>query len=112
MKYNIPQDRLNSIIKKFILKSYSEIHDVMFKNKKVFLASNKDQKTITENVIIIIIDNSKNEMDKWELKDLVNEIIGNVENMFELNHLSYGSGWSFKVHQLAIVNLDSQIIEL
>jgi hypothetical protein len=112
MKYTIPQDRLNSLIKNFILKSFSEIHNVMFKTKKVFLASNEDQKTITENVIIIIIDNSKNEMNKWELKDLVNKIISNVENMFELNHLSYGSGWSFEIRQLAIVNLDSHIIKL
>ena len=112
MKYNIPQDRLNSIIKKFILKSYSEIHDVMFKTRKVVLGSTTGQPTITQNVIMIIINNSKNEMNKSELKYLGNEIIKSVESMFELNHSSYGSDWSFEIHQLAIVNPDSHIIKL
>jgi len=109
MNYVIADDKLKSVIKKFILETYPYVYDVKFDSYGVKLASTPGTPSITETVIMPIINNSENNIGGVEIKSLSKEIVNTVDGMFGLKINDYGSGWKIVCVQLAIVGIDTTI---
>lgn len=109
MKYIITESKINGLIERYILKKYSKVKDVTFKNKKVMLGS--DRKIIDSTTIVVTLDNSDNKMTQIELSDLRKEIINDVDQVFGLDWQEYGSPWGFMFRQLALVNITATLVD-
>ena len=107
MKYIITESKLEGSIKKFVLQEYPDVSDVFFTTKKVALGSSVDRPVINETIINVIINNSKNQLKRDYTYNLESDIIDSVNTVFNLKYDEYGSGWDFKIYQLAITHLDS-----
>jgi hypothetical protein len=96
MNYQLP------IIEKFIIKHFPDIMDVYFTEKRVYLGSSYDlpeeERTITQTVINIVINNLKNNLQYSEKRQLSHNIIDKLEGGFGINYRLYGSKWDIAFH--------------
>jgi hypothetical protein len=105
MKYLLTESRTNDIIKRFILKSFPEVSDVFFTNKKITLGATTGHPVVVRTIINVVINNSNNELSAETLMSLKRQIVGTVDKMFSLKHEFYGSEWDFQFFQHAICQL-------
>ena len=110
MKYIITESKFDGLIERYILKKYSKVKDVTFKNKKVMLGS-RGFEIIDSTIIVVTLDNSDNKMTQIQLSDLRKEIINDVDRVFGLDWQKYGSPWGFMFRQLALVNITATLVD-
>lgn len=102
MKYLITENKMESIIKNYILKNYDVI-DVDFIEGKVHLGSGPNEKgetNVTQKVIIIYINNIKNQKTYGELHEIKSSLWKNLKGFFSLDFNKYGSAWGIRFYQV------------
>ena len=109
MKYLLTESKINDLIKRFALKSFPEVSDVFFTTKSIMLGSTKGRPVIEQTIINVVINNSNNEITKQQLSKLEQSIVNSINEMFSLEHSNYGSGWDFRIYQLAVCQIDTTL---
>ena len=112
MKYIIKESKLDSLIEKFIYQKFSIVKKVYFTEQPKVLGSTLGQPIVNERRINIILDNSENTLNKTELFEIESLIKKNLDSMFNLNLVEYGSLWSVSVRQLAVVGISQDLLKL
>ena len=105
MKYLITENRVNETIKKYIMTMYPIVYDVKFNIVKKVLGSNEGMPVVEETVIVVIFNDSNNDLNINVLYSTREEIINLVDTTFNLKHKLYGSNWDFKFFKLSVVQL-------
>ena len=104
MKIIITENRFNETIKSYILKNYPLVKDVYFTTKTKWLGSSPElsdeERIVTENVVNIIIDNYTNSFSRSQISTIKREIWTDVDDMFSLETMEYGSKWDFQFYIL------------
>jgi hypothetical protein len=109
MKYIITESKLNNFIERFIRESFPIVYDVSFREKKVALGSTEGVPTMVQTEINIILNNSENKLNHYELLEMSRGIRDKVSLAFNLDYTKYGSKWDFHVSQIANVPLNATI---
>jgi len=112
MKYLITENRVNETIKKYIMTMYPIVYDVKFKIVKKVLGSTKGMPVVEETVIVVIFNNSNNDLKPDLLYSTRIEIINSVDTTFNLEHNLYGSNWDFNFFKLAVVPLGTNLAKI
>jgi hypothetical protein len=112
MKYIITENKINNAIEKYIKEMFPMVNDVYFTKVNKTLASSEGTPTVEETVINIIIENSKNKLNYHELNELGRIIVKSVDGFFNLKYDEYGSNWDFAIMQLAVVNINTGLMNL
>jgi hypothetical protein len=102
MKYIITENRMENMIKEFILKTY-DVYGVEFSTKRVHLGSGPNEKgetMVEQKVIEIYIENFKNQKRFGEMKSIKTSLWDVLRDLFGIDLNSYGTEWSLKVYQL------------
>lgn len=103
MKIIITESKLETMIKNYLLDDDSDIIDVEFATKLVHLGSGPNEKgesTLYQKVIMVTIDNVKNDKANWQLLALRKKIGETIGPLFGIDYKSYGSEWDLKFYQL------------
>ena len=96
-------DKMENMVKDYILSNYDNIADVEFGVKRVILGSGPNEKGKTEvnqKVIMVTLDNLKNKKIKSELHEITREIAYTLERLFGVDFRTYGSEWDLKFYQI------------
>jgi len=102
MKYIITENRIESMIKEYILKNYDAM-DVDFKTKRVHLGSGPNEKgetKIVRKVVEVYINNVKSEKKYNELKEIKSSLWSVLEDLFGIDLTSYGNEWELVVYSV------------
>lgn len=102
MKYIITESKMNNMIKDYILK-YHDVMDVDFETKRVHLGSGPNEKgetSVEQKVIVVYINNIKNDKNYGELKSIKSDIYSSLEGLFGIDFSAYGSEWDLNVYQV------------
>ena len=105
MKYLITENRVNETIKKYIMTMYPIVYDVKFNFVKKVLGSSEGMPVVEETLIVVIFNDSNNDLNTDLLYSTREEIINLVDTTFNLEHRLYGSNWDFKFFKLSVVQL-------
>lgn len=103
MKYIITESKMENMIKKYILNNLNNVVDVEFGTKRVYLGSGPNDKgysTVDQKVIMITIDNVKDNKRPFELREESRKIASIIEGLFGIDFKSYGSEWALKFYQI------------
>lgn len=102
MKYIITENKMESLIKEYILKSY-DVMDVEITTKKIYLGSGPNKKgetSLTQKVINVYIENIRGKKGFMELSEISSSLWEVLDSLFSLDLGEYGSEWSLKVYQV------------
>jgi hypothetical protein len=102
MKYIITENRMELMIKEYILNNY-DVMDVEYTTKKVHLASGPNEKgetMVTQKVINVYIENFKHQKSRSEIKDIKSKLWNTLNGLFGLDLEKYGNEWDLTVYQL------------
>jgi len=102
MKYLITENRLESMIKEYILENY-DVMNVEYTTTNSYLASGPNEKgktNITVKVINVYIDNIKHNKTYYDMKQIKSSIWDIMEGLFGIDLYGYGSEWGLKVYQV------------
>ena len=105
MNYKLP------IIEKYIQKNYSKYVNVVdFKTTSVYLGSSynlpENQRTITQDVILITLNNISGELTLSNLNSVRLKIFRDINETFGLNLEGYGSKYELKFNVLTTMSWD------
>jgi hypothetical protein len=102
MKYIITENRMESMIKEYILKNY-DVMDVEYSTVNVYLGSGpneKGEKNITQKVINVYIENFKHQKKRSDMKEIKSSLWNVLNSLFGIDLGVYGSEWSLVVYQV------------
>lgn len=102
MKYIITENKIENLVKEYILKNYDAI-DVEFKTKGVWLGSGPNKKgdqSVEQKVVVVYINNIKGEKGRGELKEIKKSIWNTLINLFGMDFEEYGGDWDLTVYQV------------
>lgn len=102
MKYVITENRMEGIIKDYLLKN-PDIIDVDFETIRVYLVSKPNEKgenSMEQRQIIVYLDNIRNTKGYRALKEIRDTIKSSLEGLFNLEFDKYGSEWRLVVYQV------------
>jgi hypothetical protein len=102
MKYLITENRLESMIKEYILENY-DVMNVEYTTDNVYLASGPNEKgetQYTRKIINVYIDNIKHQKKSSDIKNIKSSIWDIMEGLFGIDLFGYGSEWGLKVYQV------------
>jgi hypothetical protein len=102
MKYLITENRMESMIKDYILKNY-DVLDVEYTTSMSYLASGPNEKgetNVTVKVINVYIENFKHLKRRSDMKDIKSSIWNVLNGLFGIDLGMYGTEWGLKVYQV------------
>ena len=102
MKYLITENKMESMIKEYILKNY-DVLDVEYTASKSYLASGPNEKgetNVTVKVINVYIENFKHQKRRSDMKDIKSSIWNALDGLFGIDLGMYGTEWELKVYQV------------
>ena len=102
MKYLITENRLESMIKEYILENY-DVMNVEYTTTNSYLASGPNEKgetNITVKVVNVYIDNIKHKKNYSEMREIKSNIWNTLNGLFGLDFDKYGSEWDLMVYQV------------
>jgi len=102
MKYIITENKMESMIKEYILKNY-DVLDVEYTESNAYLASgpNKNgETTIKVKVINVYIENFKHQKRLSDIQKIKYSLWETLEGIFGINLSEYGTKWDLNVYQL------------
>lgn len=94
---------MDNIIKSYLIDNYDNVVDVEFGTKYVHLGSGpneKGQTKVAQKVIMVTLDNVKQNKTRDELRMKTREIARILQNYFGIDFTSYGSDWDLKFYQI------------
>jgi hypothetical protein len=104
-------NKILPVIEQVILRSFPDVMDVEFKEKKTYLGSSselpEEERTIIVIEIIVTFNNLKGEHSWGYLWEKRKEVIDKVESYFNINHRLYGSKWDFDFNEAKKISLRS-----
>ena len=102
MKYLITENRLESMIKEYILENYN-VMNVEYSTRNVNLGSGPNEKgetSISQKIINVYIDNIKHKKNYSEMREIKSSIWNTLNGLFGLDFDKYGSAWDLMVYQV------------
>jgi len=102
MKYLITENRMESMIKDYILKNY-DVLDVEYTTIKSYLGSGPNEKgeiNVTVKVINVYIENFKHQKRHSEILEIKSSIWNVLNGLFGIDLGMYGTEWALKVYQV------------
>lgn len=102
MKYLITENKMESIIKDYILNNY-DVMDVEYTESRVHLGSgpnDKGQTDVTQKVINVYIENFKHKKRYGDLKQIKSSLWNTLGSLFGIDLTKYGSEWDLRVYQV------------
>ena len=108
MKILLTENRMEELIKNQIMKRVPNVVNVLFKDSKVFLAS--DKKTITRTDVIVIADprnvlgGETYEYNGYLLNQIKDEVISILNDTFGLDIYAYGSEWGLSIKVVTLIS--------
>ena len=102
MKYIITENKVETLIKDYILNNY-DVMDVEYTTQNVYLASGPNERgqiNITTKVINVYVDNIKHKKRLHEIQEIKSSIWSVLEGLFNIDISQYGSEWNLKVYQV------------
>ena len=102
MKYLITENRMETMIKEYILRNY-DVLDVEYTTSKSYLASGPNEKgetSVNVKVINVYIENFKHKKRYGDLKEIKSSLWNILGSLFGIDLNGYGSEWDLKVYQV------------
>ena len=102
MKYIITENKMESMIKEYILKNY-DVMDVEYTTKRVYLGGGPNEKgetEVTQKVVNVYIENFKHQKRRSDMKEIKSSIWEVLNGLFGLNLDKYGSEWGLVVYHV------------
>ena len=102
MKYIITENRMELMIKEYIIKSF-DAFDVEFTTRNVHLGSGPNEKgetSVKQKVINVYFNYLKDKKSYSELRQIKSELWNILPSLFGVDFESYGSEWDLKVYIL------------